>query len=72
METVECLSGSTYAERPLALTWEGERLEIEAILSQWRTETGAWFRVKTRDGRVFELAYEESREAWQIHPITGG
>jgi hypothetical protein len=72
METVECLSGSMYAERPLALRWEGERLEIEAILSQWRTAEERWFRVRTRDGRTFDLAYNEGEEGWKIHPITGG
>ena len=72
MDTVECLSGSMYAERPLALHWEGERLEIEAILAQWRTGEERWFRVRTRDGRFFDLAYAESGEGWQIQPITGG
>ena len=72
METVECLSGSTYAERPLALIWEGERLEVEAILSQWRTEEERWFRVKTRDGRAFDLAYNEVQKGWKIQLIRGG
>ena len=72
METVECISGSMYAERPVALQWEGERLEIGVILSQWRTEGERWFRVKTSDGRFFELAYNENGESWRIHPITGG
>jgi hypothetical protein len=72
METVECLSGSTYAERPLAFAWEGERLEIEAILTQWRTEEERWFRVRTRNGQTFDLAYTEGTESWIIHPITGG
>jgi len=72
METVECLSGSMYAERPLALQWEGERLEVETVLAQWRTGEERWFRVRTRDGRFFDLEYIESGEVWRIHPITGG
>jgi hypothetical protein len=28
--TVECRSEFTYAERPVAVHWQGERLEIEA------------------------------------------
>ncbi len=47
MDTVECLSSSAYPERPIALTWEGERLEIIAILSQWRTPEALRFRVRT-------------------------
>ena len=29
-ELVECHSGFTYADKPVALTWEGRRLEIVA------------------------------------------
>jgi len=72
MEIVECLSSSTYAERPLALQWAGDRLEVEAVLAQWRTGEERWFRVRTRDGRFFDLAYAENGEGWRIHPITGG
>ena len=36
-ELVECHSGFTYAERPVALTWEGQRLEITRILAEWHS-----------------------------------
>lgn len=44
---VECYSGSQYAERPTALTWEGERLEITAIVKRWRRPEERCFRVRT-------------------------
>jgi len=66
---VECHSGTTYAERPTALHWEGERLEIEAILARWRTPGGRVFRVQAVDGRVFELSYDEALDEWQIRLI---
>ena len=80
MDTVECLSSSAYPERPIALTWEGERLEITTILSQWRTPEALWFRVQTlrhaqrgaRDLRTFDLAFFEAEARWQIQPISGG
>ena len=28
-ELVECHSGFSYAEKPVALTWEGQRLEVQ-------------------------------------------
>jgi hypothetical protein len=59
-DIVECHSGSTYAERPTALTWQGERLIVAEILSQGRTPLVKWFRVRTADGQVFELSYPES------------
>jgi hypothetical protein len=68
-EIVECHSGYTYAERPVALRWEGERLEIAELLSGWRVPDGVCFRVCTRDERVFELCYHQQHATWQIHPL---
>ena len=45
-ELVECHSGYAYAERPVALVWEGERLEIEAVEAEWRIPGGKRFRAK--------------------------
>jgi hypothetical protein len=70
---VECHSGSAYAERPTALTWQGQRLIITEILSQGRTPQAKWFRVRTEYGQVFELSYGEAADEhpseykWQIH-----
>jgi hypothetical protein len=62
--SVECYSGSAYAERPTAFIWEGIRLEIGAILNRWRTPVGNVFRVQTIDGLEFELAYDEGVDRW--------
>lgn len=65
-ELVECHSGFTYAERPVALTWEGLRLKIVEILAEWRTPEEKHFLVQTTDGRKFTLAYSQSTDTWQI------
>ncbi len=69
MEIVECRSDSDYAGRPLALTWEGYRLEIAEILARWRGPAEQGFRVKTTDGQAFELTYRELPDEWQVQPI---
>jgi hypothetical protein len=66
-DLVECHSGYTYAERPTALCWEGKRLTIEAVEQAWRVPGGRRFRVRTDDGRVFELFYGELYDEWRIH-----
>ena len=66
-EFVECHSDYTYAERPIALTWDGQRLEIVKILAQWRTPDEKHFRVRTSDGQEFELSYREAANEWQVH-----
>ncbi len=66
-ELVECYSGLEYAERPTALQWKGRRLEVEAVEAQWRISGGKKFRVRTREGQVFELLYVELYDEWRIH-----
>lgn len=65
-DLVECRSESEYAERPVALTWEGSRLEIDEILTRWRSPNGKHFRVRTNDLRVFDLWYNEAEDTWEV------
>ena len=64
-DLVECHSDFEYAERPTALTWEGQRLIIDKILDASRIPDGKRFRIHTTDGRIFELIYNVSDE-WSI------
>ena len=68
-QPVECYSGSEYAERPIALRWEDQRLEIAEIEAQWRIPGGKCFRVRTRDNRRFELFYGELYDEWRINEV---
>ena len=63
---VECRSDSEYAERPVALYWQEQRLEIVEILARWRTPEGKGFRVRTTDDQIFELTYVEITADWLI------
>lgn len=69
MDIVECRSDSEYAERPLALVWEGQRLEVAEIVATWRGPGEKGFRIKTVQGTAFDLAYHEIADEWQIQPI---
>ncbi|MBN2149645.1 MAG: hypothetical protein JW726_19815 [Anaerolineales bacterium] len=64
---VECRSDSEYAERPTALVWEGERLEITEILQRWRTPQEKQFLVRTRLHGLFMIAYSFQEDCWSIH-----
>jgi hypothetical protein len=70
-EQVWSYSGQTYAERPTALRWEGERLEIVEILDRWHSPGEKGFRVRTSDSRVFKLVYDEPGEEWFVELISG-
>ena len=69
MDTVECRSDSEYAERPLALMWNGQRYEVVEILARWRTPGEKIFRVRTSDEKTFELIYREGPDEWKIKNI---
>jgi hypothetical protein len=69
MNTVECRSDSSYAERPLSLIWEGERYEVAEIVSRWRGPGEMGFRVKTTSGQAFDLTYREIPDEWLVQPI---
>jgi hypothetical protein len=69
MNTVECRSDSTFAERPLSLVWDGNQYEIAEIVSRWRGPTEKGFRVKTTNGQAFDLTYRELPDEWVVQPI---
>ncbi|MBN1304822.1 MAG: hypothetical protein JXA13_10340 [Anaerolineales bacterium] len=68
-DVVECQSQTSYAEKPVALTWQGQRLEILKIISGWRTPQEKHFRVFTSDEQTFELVYLETSDNWLILPL---
>ena len=52
MDIVECRSDSEFAERPLALTWNGRRYEIAEIIARWRVPTKKDLASKQRTVRL--------------------
>jgi hypothetical protein len=74
-DIVECHSGSSYADRPTAIHWQGQRLIITELLSQGRTPQAKWFRVRVGARQLFELSFVESAvhvqsgQEWQIHQL---
>ena len=63
---VECYSGHTYAQRPVAFTWMEKRFEVEEIEAIWHDPQGEGFRVRTVDGQRFTLVYIEPEDTWVI------
>jgi hypothetical protein len=63
---VECHSETEYPERPLAIHWEGQRLEIAEILNEWRSPRGKHFRLRAINQAIFEIAYDTLSDEWTI------
>jgi hypothetical protein len=68
-DLVECHSEFEYAERPVALFWENQRLKIASIEMVWRVPGGKCFRVLVEDDRRFELVYWENHDSWQVNLV---
>lgn len=70
---VECYSGFKANERPVAFTYQGERLEIQEIVDRWH-EGGLdssrpvidYFKVRAADGNVYFLRYQSDSDAWSL------
>ena len=69
IDQVECFSGHSYAQRPVAFVWQGERLEVTEVDAEWHTTEGKRFWVHTPVGRRFELRYLAAKDEWLIHPL---
>jgi len=70
---VECHSGYKANEYPAAFTFQGRRWEVSEIMDRWyeqgiETERPMidYFRVKTKEGKVFILMYVGDRDEWII------
>ncbi len=66
---VECRSEYQYEQAPTAIYWEGQRLQIDTILAEWRSPQGKGFRIQTGDGRIFELFYDLESSSWDISQL---
>lgn len=70
---VECYSGFKANERPVAFTYQAQRLEIQEIVDRWY-EGGLdssrpvidYFKVKTTDGNVYLLRYQSELDVWSL------
>lgn len=72
MDIVECHSDFTYAEKPVAIHWNNQRLVVDAILAAWNSPGERCFRVLANGWDMFDLIYREAESEWKIQPISGG
>jgi surfactin synthase thioesterase subunit len=63
---VECYSGHRYAQRPVAIIWGEERLEVSEVEAEWHTTEGKRFWVRIVDGRGFALSYSTEKDEWEV------
>ena len=63
-------AGSSYPEHPEWVERDGQRLEVEAVESQWREEERLGFRVRLTDGACLLLYYVPELDIWSGVPFV--
>jgi hypothetical protein len=70
---VECYSGYKADERPVAFTYQGNRLEVKEIVDRWyegdldgSKPVIDYFRVRDRDGNIYLLRYQRYLNLWSL------
>ena len=62
--TVTLSSGYMYADRPLGFNWAGVQYVVDKIEKSWLDDGGKYFIVRVKDGRKFELCYNQATQKW--------
>jgi hypothetical protein len=68
-DMVECHSEYEYPERPVAIHWQGRKLEISRILTEWLAPNEKRFLVEVGDNQLFTLVYDQACDEWQIQQM---
>lgn len=63
---VETYSGYKADERPLRLRLGDRWLAVEEIVDRWYDPAAIYFRVRTEDGAMYILRYDEHGGAWTL------
>ena len=66
---VECYAGRKADERPVRFRLGERDYLIEEVVDQWYGPGGAFFRVRTDDGRVYLLRHEAATDEWMLEAM---
>ncbi|MGD2103747.1 MAG: hypothetical protein PVJ55_01345 [Anaerolineae bacterium] len=66
---VQCYAGGSYPERPRSFLYRGEWLDVADVELREKLPGELRFRVRTADGRSFQLAYDERHDVWDVRLI---
>lgn len=62
---VECYSGHTHAERPMAVYVNEKKHEVKNILKAWRGPDGMHYRLLLENDMEVEIMYDEAGNEWK-------
>ena len=65
------LASSRAHERPISFLLNDTEIEVRSVLESWREPVYLYFRVETKDRRVYELRHHEYEDAWEVRKCGG-
>jgi hypothetical protein len=69
---VGCHAGASYPDRPAWVERDGDRIDVEAVESEWREEERLGYRVRLADGSHLLLYYVPELDLWSGVSYAGG
>src|SRR5262245_13152084 len=63
---VDAYSGYKATERPLRFTLDDETYDIASIEDRWQEPNAEYFKVRTVDGKLYLLRYDEREDEWTL------
>lgn len=68
-EIVHCHAGWRYPEHPISVFWDSAWVEVEQVLTEWKTPEGIVYCISTKEGKQLKLIYYLERDGWVIEAI---
>ncbi len=68
---VDCYAGHHGDETPRRFTRGGQRVEILAVVGQWRTQDHRYFRVRTAAEETYTLRQDVRSGGWELTEVEG-
>ena len=63
---VDAYSGYKANERPLRFQLDEDLFEIETVVDRWHDPKGEYFKVRTPEGKIYLLRYNEQQDEWTL------
>jgi len=64
--TVRCLASSRANERPISFLLDNAEIEIRSIVESWWEPDYLYFRIETKDSRIYKLRHHEHIDYWEV------
>ena len=69
---VDEYSGHAANQRPRSFSLDERLYEIAAVLDQWYEPSATYFKVQTKEGRVYLLRYDRQSDEWALQSVFDG